>query len=83
LGRCARPSARDGSDGISTCSGGENGAATLLGSGAGENYSAGALPEGVAYKITKGSQLNLNLHLFNAGDGTLTGTSGTKVRMKG
>ena len=53
-----------GPDGISPCSGGDNGLVTLLGSGAGENYSAGALPEGVAYKIAKGSQLNLNLHIF-------------------
>jgi hypothetical protein len=69
-----------GPDGISTCSGGDNGLVTLLGSGAGENYSAGVLPEGVAYKVPKGSQLNLNLHLFNAGASTLTGTSGTSVR---
>jgi hypothetical protein len=69
-----------GPDGISTCSGGDNGLVTLLGSGAGESYSAGALPDGVAYKVARGSQLNLNLHLFNVGDGTLTGSSGTRVR---
>ena len=69
-----------GPDGISVCSAGDNGLVTLLGSGAGERYSAGPLPDGVAYKIAKGSQLNLNLHIFNASENTLTGTSGTKVR---
>lgn len=69
-----------GPDGVSECSAGDNGLVTLLGSGAGERYSAGPLPDGVAYKITKGSQLNLNLHIFNASENTLTGTSGTKVR---
>jgi hypothetical protein len=69
-----------GPDGISVCGGNDNGLVTLLGSGAGENYSAGPVPDGVAYKIAKGSQLNLNLHIFNAGESTITGTSGIKVR---
>jgi hypothetical protein len=69
-----------GPDGVSVCSAGDNGLVTLLGSGAGERYSAGPVPEGVAFKIAKGSQLNLNLHLFNVTESTLTGTSGTKVR---
>jgi hypothetical protein len=67
-------------DGVSTCSAGDNGHTTLLGSGVGENYSAGPLPDGVAYKVAKGSQLNLNLHLFNVGSAVLKGTSGTRVR---
>jgi hypothetical protein len=67
-------------DGVSTCSAGDNGHTTLLGSGVGENYSAGPLPDGVAYKVAKGSQLNLNLHLFNVSDAVLKGKSGTRVR---
>lgn len=67
-------------DGISTCSAADTGHTTLLGSGAGEHYSAGELPKGVAYKVAKGTQLNLNLHLFNVGDTPLEGTSGVKVR---
>ena len=69
-----------GPDGVETCSAAANGHVTLLGSGVGENYSAGPLPDGVAYKVAKGSQLNLNLHLFNVADKPLTGLSGTRVR---
>ena len=69
-----------GPDGVAVCSASANGHVTLLGSGVGENYSAGPLPEGVAYKVAKGSQLNLNLHLFNVSDKPLTGSSGTRVR---
>lgn len=50
------PSAPDGS---AVCSSADNGHTTLLGSGVGENYSSGPLPESVAYKIAKGAQLNL------------------------
>jgi len=67
-------------DGVSTCTAGDNGHTTLLGSGVGESYSAGPLPDGVAYKVAKGSQLNLNLHLFNVSETMLKGVSGTKVR---
>lgn len=69
-----------GPDGTAPCTAADNGHTTLLGSGVGENYSAGPLPEGVAYKIVKGWQLNMNLHLFNVQDKVLTGVSGTKVR---
>lgn len=69
-----------GADGISNCSAGDNGLVMLLGSGAGENYSAGPLPDGVAYKVGKGTQLNLNLHLFNLRESSLSGVSGIKVR---
>jgi hypothetical protein len=69
-----------GPDGIHVCGSAENGHTTLLGSGVGENYSAGPLPEGVAYKIPKGTQLNLNLHLFNTSDAPLKGLSGVRVR---
>jgi len=38
------------------------------------------LPEGVAIKIATGQQLLLNLHLFNASEATITGTSGIEVK---
>jgi len=69
-----------GPDGIEECGANDNGHVTLLGSGVGEDYSSGPLPEGVAYKIPKGSQVNLNLHLFNLQDGALKGLSGVKIR---
>ena len=69
-----------GPDGISACGANDNGHVTLLGSGVGENYSSGPLPEGVAYKIPKGSQVNLNLHLFNLQDDALKGVSGVQIR---
>ncbi len=37
------------------------------------------MPDGVALKIPAGSQIVLNLHLFNASDGVLDGTSGYDV----
>jgi hypothetical protein len=67
-------------DGIADCGANDNGHVTLLGSGVGESYSAGPLPDGVAYKIAKGSQLNLNLHLFNVQEEVLKGVSGVKIR---
>jgi hypothetical protein len=69
-----------GPDGVAPCTAGDNGHTTLLGSGVGENYSSGPLPDGVAYKVAKGWQLNLNLHLFNVSDAVLKGKSGTRVR---
>ena len=69
-----------GPDGIEECGPNDNGHVTLLGSGVGEDYSSGPLPEGVAYKIPKGSQVNLNLHLFNLQDGALKGLSGVQIR---
>jgi copper type II ascorbate-dependent monooxygenase-like protein len=38
------------------------------------------LPDGVAIKVAAGQQLLLNLHLFNASDDTLRGTSGIEVK---
>jgi len=38
-----------------------------------------AFPPGVAVKIAKGTQIMLNLHLFNASTTVLKGTSGTQV----
>jgi Copper type II ascorbate-dependent monooxygenase, C-terminal domain len=37
-------------------------------------------PPGIGMKITAGQQVHINLHLFNAGDSTLTGTSGIDVK---
>jgi hypothetical protein len=39
------------------------------------------LPDGVALVIKAGEQLRLNLHLFNATDGVLQGTSGIEGRL--
>jgi hypothetical protein len=36
-------------------------------------------PEGVGLKLTAGTVINLQLHLFNIGETTLTGTSGVEV----
>jgi hypothetical protein len=49
----------------------------LFGSGVGT--AAYALPSGVAMKVSAGQTLMLNLHLFNIGDTTIEGTSGTRV----
>ena len=37
------------------------------------------MPDGIAVHLAAGQQLLLNLHLFNAGDETLTGTSGIAI----
>lgn len=37
-------------------------------------------PEGVAMKISAGQYINLNLHLFNAGDTEITGHSGILIK---
>jgi hypothetical protein len=37
-------------------------------------------PEGVAMRLTAGMTINLNLHLFNASDNELTGTSGIMIK---
>ncbi|MFT3699184.1 MAG: hypothetical protein QM831_38915 [Kofleriaceae bacterium] len=37
-------------------------------------------PDGVAIHLTAGTYINLNLHLFNASDNPLTGTSGVLVK---
>ena len=38
-----------------------------------------SMPDGIAVHIAAGQQLLLNLHLFNAGDTVLTGTSGIAI----
>ena len=66
-------------DGVSKCSSGSNGARNILGTGVGESELK--LPEGVGMTLKAGQQLLLNLHLFNVTDKTLTGLSGTLVKM--
>ena len=51
--------------------------AVLYASGVGTD--ALELPDGVAVKIPAGKQILLNLHLFNASDTPLEGTSGIEV----
>jgi len=68
--------APDGPDGVVDC----NSALVkpaIYGSGIGT--SSLDLPDGVAVHVRPGQQLLLNLHLFNASDTTLTGTSGIEV----
>lgn len=66
-------------DGIEPCGAGDNRTLTVFGSGVGTNPLH--LPEGVALKIEKGTQLLLNLHLFNTGEQEIAGLSGTRVRV--
>jgi hypothetical protein len=67
-------------DGLSICNAGTNRTYSVYGSGVGPERLE--FPEGLALKIPKGTQLLLNLHLFNTGNqGDLSGTSGTLVRV--
>jgi hypothetical protein len=60
------------------CSVGENGTKRMFyGTGVGANPFY--LPEGVAIQLEAGEQLVLNLHLYNAGDDPISGTSGVEV----
>lgn len=68
----------DGADGVTPCSAQTNHDAMIYGSGVGTNPFA--FPEGVAIHIPAGTQLLLNLHLFNVSDGELVGISGTEVK---
>ena len=67
-----------GQDGVFPCQASTIGFEILFGSGVGtESF---ALPEGVAFKVAAGKQVLLNLHLYNYGEGELTGTSGIEIR---
>jgi hypothetical protein len=68
----------DGPDGVSGCGAGTNHEAMIYGSGVGTNPFS--FPEGVAIHIPAGTQLLLNLHLFNVSDAALQGVSGTEVK---
>lgn len=65
-------------DGIEPCNAGVNAQQQIFGSGVGSVPLA--MPKGVAVNIKKGTQLVLNLHLFNTGQADLSGVSGTRVR---
>jgi hypothetical protein len=66
-----------GPDGGFVCSAADTGFKLLFGSGLGTTpYS---LPDGVAFKLEAGTQVMLNLHLYNTTDGPLTGHSGIEV----
>ncbi|MDB4962056.1 MAG: hypothetical protein JWP01_2055 [Myxococcales bacterium] len=67
-----------GPDGEYDCDVGELGTQMLYASGVGT--SPLDFPTGVGVKIAAGTQIHLNLHLFNATDGTLTGDSGIFVK---
>jgi hypothetical protein len=69
----------DAPDGLTPCNAGENKLVSVYGSGVGPETLE--FPEGVAMRIPAGTQLLLNLHLFNTGEQDLSGTSGTRVRV--
>ena len=65
-------------DGTYPCTVAENLSVSIFGSGVGTDPVE--FPAGVGMKLAEGTQLLLNLHLFNAGgDGELSGTSGTRI----
>ena len=66
-----------GSDGVTACDVTVHHSQPIFGSGVGTNPIV--LPEGVAMKLTAGSQVLLNLHLFNTGTEDLSGSSGTRI----
>ena len=68
----------NGPDGITPCNSGANFTHSVFGSGVGSVPLA--FPPGVALRIKKGTQLLLNLHLFNTGQADITGTSGTRFK---
>jgi hypothetical protein len=72
----ASPTRADGEYG---CNAGTLEHSMLFASGVGTDELA--FPPGVAIKVPAGSQLHLNLHLYNASDETLEGPSGTLVKL--
>ncbi len=62
-------------DGTVRCSVGTNGQSMIYGSGVGSPDFV--FPAGVGMRLTAGTRLLLNLHLYNASDAVLTGSSGT------
>lgn len=67
----------NGPDKEEACSAGTLADQLLFASGVGTN--SYPLPDGVAVKVSAGQTVMLNLHLFNASDITITGTSGTRI----
>lgn len=68
----------DGADGTAPCSAGTNRTQSVFGSGVGNVPLT--FPKDVAFKMKKGQQLLLNLHLFNTTSAPISGTSGTKFK---
>jgi hypothetical protein len=68
----------DAPDGVSDCNAGTNHLLSVYGSGVGTNPMI--FPDGVAVRLEAGTQLLLNLHLFNTTLDPMTGTSGTRMR---
>lgn len=64
-------------DGVTSCSAAENGPLEVFASGVGTDRLM--LPPGIALKIAGGTQLLLNLHLYNTGADSLSGLSGERV----
>jgi hypothetical protein len=64
-------------DGTTSCTVADVLSVSIFGSGVGTNPVE--FPKGVGMKLSAGSQLLLNLHLFNTGDTELSGTSGTQI----
>jgi hypothetical protein len=69
----------DAPDGVTVCGVTAGGERRLQGAGAGTQPTP--LPEGVAMKIAAGEQLLMNLHLFNATNDVLRGTSGMRIKV--
>jgi len=65
-------------DGVEPCNAGTNRTVSVFGSGVGTDRLQ--FPEGVALKIEAGTQLLLNLHLFNTSDEVMSDVSGTRIR---
>jgi hypothetical protein len=68
----------DGPDGVTECNAGTNRLLSVFGSGVGTDPLD--FPPGVALKIEAGTQILLNLHLFNTTPEDLSGISGTRIR---
>jgi hypothetical protein len=66
-------------DGVTVCGVTAGGERRLQGAGAGTQPTP--LPDGVAMKIGAGEQLLMNLHLFNATNDVLRGTSGMRIKV--
>jgi hypothetical protein len=69
----------DAPDGVTPCNAGVNRTRSVFGSGLGTDTLI--FPEGVGFRIPAGTQLLLNLHLFNTGTRDISGLSGTRARI--
>lgn len=66
-------------DGTFPCEASTVGFQILFGSGVGTTPFE--LPEGIAYKLSAGQAVLLNLHLYNTDDAEISGTSGIEVKL--